>query len=118
MRLPVGPICLFQYDSPMPRLYGYFGLIVLCATPTSTRTGACAWQVPGTRFARVVDRSERRGDGGSLRRRSGPGAAGASWMRPFDEVVMARADDMVAKWIDLFVMHRPIKAETITRGLK
>ena len=42
----------------------------------------------------------------------------ANLMRFFDEVVSARASDIVAKWIDFFVMHRSIKTETITRRLK
>ncbi|MBB1127349.1 hypothetical protein [Thiospirillum jenense] len=36
----------------------------------------------------------------------------------FDEIVSARADDIIAKWIDFFVMHKPIKSETITRRFK
>lgn len=39
-------------------------------------------------------------------------------MRYFEEVVSARADEIVAKWIDFFVMHKPIKPESITRRLK
>ena len=34
------------------------------------------------------------------------------------EIIVARANDIVAKWIDYFVMHKPIKSETITRRLK
>jgi hypothetical protein len=43
---------------------------------------------------------------------------GGNEMRYFEEVVTARADDIVAKWIDFFVMHKPIKPENITRRLK
>jgi hypothetical protein len=39
-------------------------------------------------------------------------------MRYFQEVVEARADDIVAKWIDFFVMHKSIQPERITRRLK
>jgi hypothetical protein len=39
-------------------------------------------------------------------------------LRFFDEIVSARADDIIAKWIDFFVMHKPIKSEIITRRLK
>jgi hypothetical protein len=39
-------------------------------------------------------------------------------MRFFAEVLNARADDIVAKWIDFFVLHKPVKAERITRRLK
>jgi hypothetical protein len=41
-----------------------------------------------------------------------------SEMRFFQEIVSARADEIVIKWIDFFVMRKPIKAETITRRLK
>lgn len=39
-------------------------------------------------------------------------------MRFFEEVLNARADDIVSKWIDFFVLHKPIKSERITRRLK
>lgn len=39
-------------------------------------------------------------------------------MRYFEEIVVARADDIVAKWIDFFVLHKSIKSESITRRLK
>jgi hypothetical protein len=39
-------------------------------------------------------------------------------MRFFQELVTARADEIVAKWIDFFVLHKPIKPERITRRLK
>jgi hypothetical protein len=36
----------------------------------------------------------------------------------FKEVVRARADDIVAKWIDFFVLNKSIKPEQIHRRLK
>ena len=39
-------------------------------------------------------------------------------MRFFEEVVSARADEIVSKWIDFFVLNKPVKAERITRRLK
>lgn len=39
-------------------------------------------------------------------------------MRFFEELVSARADEIVAKWIDFFVLHKSIKPERITRRLK
>ncbi len=39
-------------------------------------------------------------------------------LRYFQEVVEARADAIVAKWIDYFVLHKPIVPERITRRLK
>jgi hypothetical protein len=42
----------------------------------------------------------------------------ASEMRTFEELVRARADDIVSKWIDFFVLHKSITPERITRRLK
>ncbi|MFM8443302.1 MAG: DUF4160 domain-containing protein [Methylococcus sp.] len=39
-------------------------------------------------------------------------------MRYFEELVRARADDIVTKWIDFFVLHKSITPERITRKLK
>ena len=39
-------------------------------------------------------------------------------MRNFEELVSARASDIVDKWIDFFVLHKPVKSERITRRLK
>jgi len=39
-------------------------------------------------------------------------------MRYFQEVVEARTNDIVAKWVDFFVWHKPIQPERITRRLK
>lgn len=41
-----------------------------------------------------------------------------SEMRYFEEIVRARAADIVAKWIDFFILHKSIKPERITRRLK
>lgn len=30
----------------------------------------------------------------------------------------SRASDIVSKWIDFFVLHKPVKSERITRRLK
>ncbi len=36
----------------------------------------------------------------------------------FEEIVTAKADDIVKKWIDYFVLHKAIAPETITRRVK
>ncbi|MDP2031000.1 MAG: DUF4160 domain-containing protein [Thiobacillus sp.] len=41
-----------------------------------------------------------------------------SEMRFFHEIVGARAEEIVSKWIDFFVLHKPVKPEHITRRLK
>ena len=39
-------------------------------------------------------------------------------MQYFRELVSARADDIVKKWIDFFVLHKSIKSERINKRLK
>jgi hypothetical protein len=39
-------------------------------------------------------------------------------MRFFEELVSAKASEIVQKWIDFFVLHKSISAERITRRLK
>lgn len=39
-------------------------------------------------------------------------------MRHFEEIVAARANDIINKWIDFFVLHKSITPERITRRLK
>lgn len=41
-----------------------------------------------------------------------------SEMRYFKELVTAKSDEIVRKWIDYFVLHKSIKPERITRRLK
>ncbi len=101
----------------MPKLYEYFGLIVLFYAnehePVHVH-GKCQGResraelivlngvVTEVRYAAVAGRAPLE----------------PNEMRFFEEVVSARASDIVTKWIDFFVMHKPIKAETITRRLK
>jgi hypothetical protein len=39
-------------------------------------------------------------------------------MRYFKEIVTAKTDEIVQKWIDFFVLHKHVTAENITRRLK
>lgn len=43
---------------------------------------------------------------------------GNTEMRYFEELVSVRATEIVSKWIDFFVLHKPVKSERITRRLK
>jgi hypothetical protein len=36
----------------------------------------------------------------------------------FELLVLRRAEDIVEKWVEFFVHHRPVQAETITRKIK
>ena len=38
--------------------------------------------------------------------------------RYFEELVDAKADDIVRKWIDFFVLHKRITAEVLTRRVR
>ena len=39
-------------------------------------------------------------------------------LQHFKEIVSARADDIVQKWIDFFVLHKSVRPERITGRLK
>jgi len=39
-------------------------------------------------------------------------------MRFFQEIVEAKAEEIVSKWIDFFVLHKSILSERITKRLK
>lgn len=43
---------------------------------------------------------------------------GTNEMRFFQEIVEARADEIVAKWIDFFVLHKSIVFERVTMRLR
>ena len=101
----------------MPKLYEYFGLIVMFYAnehdPVHVH-GKCQGResraeivvvnglVTTIRYSGVIGRLPLE----------------ANEMRYFEEVVGARADDIVAKWIDFFVLHKPVTSERITRRLK
>ncbi len=42
----------------------------------------------------------------------------ANEMRFFQEIVAAKANEIVVKWIDFFVLHKSIESERITRRLR
>jgi hypothetical protein len=101
----------------MPKLYEYFGLIVMFYAnehePVHVH-GKC--QGRESRAELIVL-------GGVVTDIRYGAVAGrlpleTNEMRYFEEIVAARADDIVAKWIDFFVLHKPIKSESITRRLK
>jgi hypothetical protein len=98
----------------MPKLYEYFGLLVMFYAnehePVHVHGKAQGREaraeliiidgvVTDIRFAGMAGRAPLE----------------ANEMRHFEELVRARADDIVAKWIDFFVLNKPIKPERITR---
>ncbi|MBV5311104.1 DUF4160 domain-containing protein [Chromatium okenii] len=101
----------------MPKLYEYFGLIVLFYANEHAPVhvhGKC--QGRESRAELIIIN-------GVVTKIRYTTVAGRAPLEPnelrfFDEIVSARADDIIAKWIDFFVMHKPIKSEIITRRLK
>jgi len=101
----------------MPKLYEYFGLIVMFYANEHEPVHVHAkCQGRESRAALIIL------EGVVTEIRYGA-VAGRPPLEPaelrfFEELVTARANDIVAKWIDFFVMHKPIKPESITRRLK
>lgn len=101
----------------MPKLYEYFGLIIMFYAnehePVHVH-GKCQGRECRAELIIV--------DGIVTDIRYVPAAGrpplDANEMRFFEEVVTARADDIVAKWIDFFVLHKSIQSERINRRLK
>ncbi|MCX8085616.1 MAG: DUF4160 domain-containing protein [Rhodocyclaceae bacterium] len=101
----------------MPKLYEYFGLVVLFYAnehePVHVH-GKCQGREARAELIVVNGRvTEIRYSATAGRTPLEPNE-----MRLFKELVTARADEIVAKWIDFFVLHKPLQAETITRRLK
>lgn len=101
----------------MPKLYEYFGLIIMFYAnehePVHVH-GKCQGRECRAELIIV--------DGRVTDIRYGPAAGrpplDANEMRFFEEVVTARAEEIVAKWIDFFVLHKSIRSERINRRLK
>lgn len=101
----------------MPKLYEYFGLLVMFYSNEHEPV-----HVHGKAQGRE-SRAELIVINGVVDRVRYVQAAGRPPLEPaemrfFEEVVSAKADEIVAKWIDYFVMHKSISAERITRRLK
>lgn len=101
----------------MPKLYEYFGLIVLFYAnehepihvhgkyhdrESHAEIIVVNGEITGVRYSGVAGRAP----------------LGNTEMRYFEELVTARANDIISKWIDFFVLHKPVKSERITRRLK
>ncbi len=101
----------------MPKLYEYFGLIVFFYAnehePVHVHA-KCQGREARAEFEII---------NGEIRDiRFGPSAGraplNAREMRCFEELVRGRAQEIVRKWIDFFVLNKSIQAEQITQRLK
>ena len=101
----------------MPKLYEYFGLVVLFYAnehePVHVH-GRCQGRESRAEIV-VLDGVVVEIRYGSV---TGRMPLAENEMRYFEEIVTARADDIIAKWIDFFVLNKPVKPERITRRLK
>lgn len=101
----------------MPKLYDYFGLILMFYSnehePVHVH-GKCQGREAKAEF-QIIN-----GLVSDIRYHKAPGRPPLAppEMRLFQEIVTARADAIVAKWIDYFVLHKSIAPEQITRRLK
>lgn len=101
----------------MPKLYDYFGLVVMFYSNEHEPI-----HVHG-KFQGRESRAEIILVNGSVNEIRYTGTQGrapldANALRFFQELVEAKADDIVAKWIDYFVLHKSVASESITRRLK
>ena len=101
----------------MPKLYDYFGLVVMFYSNEHEPI-----HVHG-KFQGRESRAEIILVNGSVKEirytyTQGRAPLESRELRSFQEIVEAKADDIVNKWIDFFVLHKSVKSETISRRLK
>jgi hypothetical protein len=101
----------------MPKLYEYFGLTVMFYSnehdPVHVH-GKCQGRESRAEII-LVD--------GAVQEIVYKGVAGrasldSNELRYFQELVSSKADEIVAKWIDFFVLNKSVSSERITKRLK
>ena len=101
----------------MPKLYEYFGLIVMFYSNEHEPV-----HVHG-KFQGRESRAEIILINGIVQEIHYTSVSGrvpldTNELRFFQEIVSVKADEIVSKWIDFFVMHKSVASERITRRLK
>lgn len=101
----------------MPKLYEYFGLIVMFYSNEHEPV-----HVHG-KFQGRESRAEIILINGLVQEIHYTNVSGrvpleTNELRFFQELVSVKADEIVSKWIDFFVLHKSIASERITRRLK
>ena len=101
----------------MPKLYEYFGLIVMFYANEHEPV-----HVHG-KFQGRESRAEIVLVNGVVTEIRYSGVLGRLSLEPnelrfFQEIISAKANEIVSKWIDFFVLHKSVKPERITRRLK
>jgi hypothetical protein len=101
----------------MPKLYDYFGVVVMFYSNEHEPV-----HVHG-KYQGYETRAEIIVVNGIVQQISYSPMAGraplpAAQQRYFEELVESRAGAIVDKWIDFFVLNKPVQSETISRRLK
>lgn len=101
----------------MPKLYEYFGLVIMFYSNEHEPV-----HVHG-KFQGRESKAEIILVNGTVQDIVYSSVAGRAPLDPtelryFQEVVAAKCNDIVAKWIDFFVLHKSVATERITRRLK
>ena len=101
----------------MPKLYEYFGLIVMFYANEHEPVHVHG-KAQGRESRAEIIVIDGKVDAICYTVVQGGYPLNSQVLRIFEEIVSARADEIVSKWIDFFVLHKPVKAERITRRLK
>lgn len=101
----------------MPKLYEYFGLVVLFYSNEHEPIHVHG-KFQGRAAKAEIILVDGRVDTIRYTEETGRAPLSASELRFFTELVHAKAQDIVNKWIDYFVLHKPVRAERITQRLK
>ena len=101
----------------MPKLYEYFGLIVIFYAnehdPVHVHGKCQGWECRADIF--VV---EGKVVGIQFSSETGKPPLSQTEMRHFQDLVSAKALEIVDKWIDFFILNKSVKPEKITRKIK
>ena len=101
----------------MPKLYDYFGIVVMFYSNENDPVHVHGkYQGHETRAEIIVVN-------GLVQQITYSPTAGRAPLpsvqqRYFEELVESRADAIVGKWIDFFVLNKPVQSESITRRIK
>ena len=101
----------------MPKLYEYFGIVVMFYSNEHEPVHVHGKSQGRESRAEIIV-VDGKVDAIRYSAVSGRAPLERTELRNFEEIVSARADEIIAKWIDYFVLHKSIKPERITRRLK
>ena len=101
----------------MPKLYDYFGLVIMFYSNEQEPVHVHAKSQGREGRAEIILM-----DGQVMEvqfmQQPGRPPLQPTEQRYFEELVHAKADDIVRKWIDFFVLHKRITSEALTRRVR